>query len=125
MISKETILQELRRSRVAIARDINAVSDEINIAAKLKRSVKARPLAWLGSAAALGYMLAGPKTRRVTSTTPKGTKSIPTVVPARSRWTVFFNSLLMIFKLLLPVLRPALSAYAAQRLGEFAAKNSR
>ena len=125
MISKETILQELRRSRVAIARDINAVSDEINIAAKLKRSVKARPLAWLGSAAALGYMLAGPKTRRVTSTTPKGTKSIPTVVPARSRWTVFFNSLLMIFKLLLPVLRPALSAYAAQRLGEFAANNSR
>lgn len=124
MNSKDKILEELRRSRLAIARDVHAVADEIDIAAKLKRSVKRRPLAWLGSAAALGYILAGPKTRRAAAKGKKGTADMPPAAP-RGGWAVFFSSLLTVFKLLLPVLRPALSAYAAQRLGEFAAKSTR
>lgn len=125
MNSKEKILEELRRSRLAIARDVHAVADEVNIAAKLKRSVKTRPLAWLGSAAALGYILAGPKSRRVAAVKGKKGAVAPVPPPARGGWAIFFSSLLTVFKLLLPVLRPALSAYAAQRLGEFAAKSVR
>ncbi len=124
MNSKEKILEELRRSRLAIARDVHAVAGEVNIAAKLKRSVRTRPLAWIGSAAALGYILAGPKTRRAAAKGKKGAAEVKPAAP-RSGWAVFFSSLLALFKLLLPVLRPALSAYAAQRLGEFAAKTTR
>lgn len=127
MSRKEKILDELRRSRLAIVRDVDAVASEFDIAAKLKKSVRTRPLAWLGSAAALGYILAGPKSRRSASTGGKSKKdkAVAEPAPARGGWGAIFSSLLAIFKILLPILRPALSAYAAQRLGEFASKTTR
>jgi hypothetical protein len=121
MSPKEQILEELRRSRAAIARDAAAVADEINLAAKLKKSVRTRPLAWLGGAAALGWILAGPKKRIVTKTA-KG-KSPEQI--EKSRHVGFWGILLGLFKILLPLARPALSAYAARRLGEMAEKVSR
>lgn len=68
MTRKQEILEELRRSRVAIARDTASIAEEINLVSKIRRSVKTRPLAWLGSAAAIGYILAGPKTRKAPKT---------------------------------------------------------
>jgi hypothetical protein len=124
MRAKEHILEELRRSRVAIARDVQAVGAEFDVAAKLKHSVKTRPLAWMGAATVLGYILAGPKTRS-RKVRGKNSGDISVATGPRSGWAVFFSALLSLFKLLLPVLRPALSAYAAQRLGELAAKNIR
>jgi hypothetical protein len=121
MSPKEKILEELRLSRAAIARDTAAVADEINLASKLKRSVRARPLAWLGGAAMIGWMLAGPKTRVVT----KSAKGKPSARPEKSRPAGFLGILLGLFKIALPLARPALSAYAARRLGEMAEKISR
>lgn len=125
MSRKDSILEELRRSRLAISRDVKAVASEFDITSKVKKSVMARPLAWLGSAAAIGYILAGPKSRRVAISKGKAKKGDVPAAPNRSGWAVFFSGLLALFKILLPVLRPALSAYAAQRLGEFAAKSGR
>ncbi len=122
MSPKEKILEELRLSRAAISRDAAAVADEINLAAKLKKSVRARPLAWLGGAAAFGWILAGPKTRVVTKTA-KGKKSA--TLPEKSRPAGFWGILVALFKIALPLARPALSAYAARRLGEMAEKISR
>jgi hypothetical protein len=107
MSPKEKILQELRLSRAAIARDATAVADEINLAAKLKKSVRTRPLAWLGGAAALGWILAGPKTRTVS----KPAKGKSPALPEKSRPAGFLGILL--------------AAYAARRLGEMAEKISR
>lgn len=121
MTAKEQILEELRRSRAAIARDAAAVAEEINLASKLKKSVRTRPLAWLGGAAALGWILAGPKTRVVTKTA----KGKSPAVAEKTRPAGFWAALLTLFKILLPLARPALSAYAARRLGEMAEKVSR
>jgi hypothetical protein len=121
MSPKEKILQELRLSRAAIARDATAVADEINLAAKLKKSVRTRPLAWLGGAAALGWILAGPKTRTVS----KPAKGKSPALPEKSRPAGFWGILLALFKIAIPLARPALSAYAARRLGEMAEKISR
>jgi hypothetical protein len=121
MSRKDQILGELRRSRDAIARDASAVVDEINLASKLKKSVRARPLAWLGGAAALGWILAGPKTRVVT----KSAKGKSLSHPVKSRPAGFWGILLALFKIVLPLARPVLSAYAARRLGEMAEKISR
>jgi hypothetical protein len=121
MNAKDQIVEELRRSRAAIARDVAAVADEINLSSKLKKSVRARPLAWLGGAAAIGWILAGPKTRVVTKTA----KGKSPGRPEKSRPAGFWGILFGLFKVLLPIARPALSAYAARRLGEMAEKISR
>jgi len=121
MTTKNQILEELRRSRAAIARDAAAVADEVNLASKVKKSVRARPLAWLGGAAAIGWILAGPKTRVVT----KSAKGKSSALPEKSRPAGIWGFLLALFKILLPLARPALSAYAARRLGEMAEKVSR
>lgn len=123
MTSKQQILEELRRSRVAIARDTASIAEELNIVSKIRRSVRTRPLAWLGSAAALGYIFAGPKTRKPAITTPtkKGTKSEKSE-PVRAGRQGLFSVLFHLVKFLFPLLRPALSAYAAQRLGELSSR---
>ena len=123
MTSKQEILEELRRSRVAIARDTASIAEELNLVSKIRRSVTARPLAWLGSAAALGYILAGPKTRKAPKTIPakKGKKSEKSE-PVHTGRQGFFSILFNLAKFLFPLLRPALSAYAAQRLSELSSR---
>lgn len=126
MIAKSELLAEVARSRAAVARDSAALRTELDFAAKLRASVKKSPFAWLGGAAAIGYMLAGPKTRTKTVTKVvkgAGSSSKPRndQRPARG----VFDFLLTAFKLSLPLLRPALSAYAAKRFGEFAEKLSK
>jgi hypothetical protein len=123
MTSKQEILEELRRSRVAIARDTASIAEELDIVSKIRRSVKTRPLAWLGSAAALGYILAGPKTRKTPKniSVKKGAKSEKSE-PARTERQGFFSILFNLAKFLFPLLRPALSAYAAQRLSELSSR---
>lgn len=124
MTPKENILAELARSRTAVARDFSTVRAEVDVAAKLRQSVKCRPFAWLGSAAAIGYMLAGPKqrTRVVTKTVhDRKSKDKPTKPEIRESRSLF-GTLLVLFKIVSPLVRPALAAYAARRFGEFAEK---
>jgi hypothetical protein len=123
MTSKKEILEELRRSRVAIARDTASIAEELNLVSKIRRSVTTRPLAWLGSAAALGYILAGPKTRKAPKTisAKEGTKSEKSETVQTGRQG-FFSILFNLAKFLFPLFRPALSAYAAQRLGELSSR---
>lgn len=123
MTRKQEILEELRRSRIAIARDTSSIAEEMNLVSKIRRSVTARPLAWLGSAAALGYILAGPKTRKVPKvvSNKKGAKPEKNEPAGRGRYG-FFGMLFNLAKFLLPLFRPALSAYAAQRLGELSSR---
>lgn len=123
MTSKQEILAELRRSRAAIARDTASIAEQLDIVSKIRRSVKTRPLAWLGGAAALGYILAGPKTRKTPKTIPtkKGVKSAKNAA-TRTERRGFFSILFHLAKFLFPLLRPALSAYAAQRLSELSSR---
>ena len=124
MTAKQKILEDLRRSRAAIARDAAAITEEINLASKIKRSVLSHPLAWLGSATALGYILAGPKTRIVTKLV-KG-QSADRVEKSRSGLVpVLWSVLLALFKFGFPLARPALTAFAMRRLAELTLKFSR
>ena len=126
MMSKKEILEELRRSRIAIARDTTSIAEGLNLTSKIRRSVTARPLAWLGSAAAIGYILAGPKTRKAPPATRSKKGTSPEKPPApRGGWQILFHLFLNLGRILLPILRPAISAYAAQRLAELSARFSR
>ena len=122
MTTKSEILAEIARSRAAIARDTAAVRAELDVAARVKKSVVMRPFAWLGGAAALGYILAGPKTR--TKTVVKTVKSPKTESGEveKKQPRTFLDILFGLFKLMFPLVRPALSAYAARRVGAMADK---
>jgi hypothetical protein len=123
MKNKSELLAEVARSRAAILRDSSAVRAELDVAAKIQASVRFRPFAWLGGAAALGYILAGPKTRTKTVTKivrGKGTEPAPKKEKKSPRG--FIEILFSLIKLSLPLLRPVLSAYAAKRFGDFAEK---
>jgi hypothetical protein len=124
MSTKEQLLEELRRSRAAIARDAAAIAEEINLASKIKKSVLLHPLAWLSSATALGYILAGPKTRVITKlvkgqSADRLEKSRPLIPP------LLWSLLLALFKFAFPLARPALTAFAMRRLAGLAMKFSR
>lgn len=122
MRSKSELLSEVALSRAAIVRDSVAVRAELDVAAKIQSSVRSRPFAWLGGAAAIGYILAGPKTRTKTVTKFVGEKSKDLLVRGKKKPGGLFHLLLSVGKLSLPLVRPALSAYAAKRFGDFAEK---
>lgn len=122
MSIKADLLANVARSRAAILRDTVAVRAALDVAARIQNSVRSRPFAWLGGAAAIGYFFAGPKTRTKTVTKYVGGKPGKPAREKEKKPRGFFSVLLSIFKLALPLVRPALSAYAAKRFGDFAQK---
>ena len=127
-MTKEQILAELARSRTAMARDSAALRQELDFQAKFNRVVRRNPLAWFGGAAALGWMLAGPKTRTRTRTLVQPAK--PGEKPPRAEEKVVartgFVALLMgLARFLFPLLRPVISTYATKILAEAAGKMAR
>ena len=125
MRDKAEILAEIARSRAAIATDSAMVRAELDLTKHIKNSVKMRPFAWLGGAAALGYILAGPKTRTKTVIkTVKDTREGKTD-GVKKRPRTFLGILFGLFKLAVPFLKPLVTAYATRRLGAFADKLQR
>ncbi|MCK9588054.1 MAG: hypothetical protein WC076_04555 [Terrimicrobiaceae bacterium] len=122
MKSKAELLADIARSRAAIRRDTSAVRAELDLAAKIQNSVRSRPFAWLGGAAAIGYFFAGPKTRTKTVTKIARGKSGDSVSEAKKNPRGFPGLLFSLLKLSLPLVRPALTAYAAKRFGDYAQK---
>lgn len=118
MSAKEELIAEVSRSRAAIAQDSALVSEELNLVSKLKHSVRSRPFAWLGGAAALGYVLAGPKTRTKTVTKFVRGGDKPRIEKKKKHGIL--GGLFAALKFFSPLLRPALSAYAMRRLTKFA-----
>ena len=120
MSRKEKLLADLRLGREAIRRDASSIASELDIAAKVRRSVLSRPFAWLGGALAAGYILAGPKTRTVTKRI-----ETPGAKPKAKAATGLLGTLFALLKILIPVARPILSAYAARRMAEIASRMER
>ena len=123
-MTKEEALAELRLTRQSIARDTTALRAEFDLAARLRSAIRRRPLAWLGGSALLGWIVAGPKTRTRTVTKyvgkPGKAASPDGKTQAKVRSAGFLGLLIAAFRFALPMLKPALSAYAARRLAEMA-----
>jgi hypothetical protein len=124
---KAAYLQELQLSRLAIARDLREVRDEFNVAKKVEKVIRRKPLAWLAGAGLGGFLLATwrrPAARAKVAREEKTHRSKGSAssagVAAPAAKLGFFGMLLAIFKLVFPLARPLLSAYASRRLAEMA-----
>lgn len=127
-MSKERLIAELALTRAAVRQDYKAVRTEMDVAEKLKRVVRQRPFAWLGGAAALGWILSGPKTKKklVTKYVPAQDKRAgKTEKQASGRFAGFITLGLTIFRLVFPYLKPALLNYATQYMSERVGKTGR
>ena len=68
----------------------------------------------------IGFLLAGPKTRTKTVTKLVREKSGAPVRETKKNPHGFIDIFLSLLKFFFPLVRPALSAYAAKRFGDFA-----
>ena len=123
-MTKEQILAEVARSRSSIARDYSAVRQELDFPSKVNQLFRRKPMAWLGGAAALGWLLSGPKTKtRVVTRFLKSDGKLARRVekePASRMGLLGF--LIAVIRFSLPLLKPVLTAYAGKRFADLAAK---
>jgi hypothetical protein len=122
-MTKDEILAELSRSRAGLTRELAALRRELDFKAKLNNIIRRKPNVWLSGAAALGWMLAGPKskTRVVTKVIQPDGK--PLVVKEKGKRRAGLLALLLgLMRFALPVIRPALTAYAGKFFADIATK---
>ena len=123
-MTKEQIQAEVAQSRAAIARDYASVRREMDFQAKLNHLVRRKPMAWLGGAAALGWLLSGPKTktRVVTKFVKSDGKPVRHEEKKPASRLGVLGVLITLVKFSLPLLKPVLTAYAGKRFADIAAK---
>lgn len=121
MIPQE-LLKEVQASRLAIERDIAAFKYRVDIPSRAKDSIRNKPLQWLGGAAAFGFFVSvlRPRRRR-TQTLAKSRAGADVIVDEKKSWTLI-GVLIALIKALMPLARPALTAFAAKRFTEMASK---
>jgi len=119
-MTAEEIRLQIDASRRAIQADYASLRAEMDVAAKAKRAIMQHPLPWLGGAAMLGFLFSGRRREKVRKLKVKGGGEVKTV----EKFT-FFGALLAMFRVLLPLARPAIQAIATQKITEFASRRVR
>jgi hypothetical protein len=110
-------------SRAAITREYVAVRTELDFKSKLDNLVRRKPYAWLGGAAALGWFLAGPKTKTRVVTKVVKPNGTPVVVKEKKKRRAGLIALFLgVIRFAFPLLKPALTAYAGRFFADMATK---
>ena len=127
-MTKDEILAELSRSRAGLTREWVVLRREFDFKAKLNNVLRRKPYMWLSGAAALGWVLAGPKskTRVVTKVIQPDAEGKPVVVKEKGKRRAGLVALLLgLIRLAIPVVRPALTAYAGKLIADMGRKHPR
>jgi hypothetical protein len=103
-----------------------ALRRELDFKAKLNNIIRRKPYVWLSGAAALGWMLAGPKSKTRVVTKVIQSDGKPLVVKEKGKRRAGLLALLLgLMRFALPVVRPALTAYAGKFFADIATKPPR
>jgi hypothetical protein len=122
-MTKDELLAELSTSRAEMTREYAAVRTEFDFKSKLENIVRRRPYLWLSGAAALGWILAGPKSKtRVVTKLVKPNGTPIAVKEKRKRGAGLIALLLGLMRFAFPVVKPALAAYAGKFFADMATK---
>ena len=120
-MTKEEILSELATSRAAIVQGCSALRAELDFKAKFNGLVRRMPYAFVSGATALGWILAGPKTKTRVITKTLVPNGGPAVSVEKKRPRAGLVALLIaLVRFAIPVIRPAALAYAGRRLADMA-----
>lgn len=117
-MTADDIRLEIASSRRAIQADCAALRQELDFATKTKRAIIKHPLQWLGGAAFIGYILSGRKKSRESRRKNRGGSEF--AAPAK-RLTLL-GVILAAARVLFPLARPALTAFAVRKISSFAGR---
>jgi len=126
-MTKDQILREIHQTRDAMGKDYTAVRRELDVRTKFGRAVGSHPATWLGAAAALGWLLAGPKTKTRTVTkfvAKQEGKPLPRTEKKKGSRFGLIGVGLGVGKLFWPMARPFVMNFAQKKLAEATAKFS-
>ena len=122
-MTKDEILAELSRSRAGLTREWVALRREFDFKAKLNNIVRRKPYVWLSGAAALGWVLAGPKSKTRVVTKVIQSDGKPVVIKEKGKRRAGLVALLLgLMRFALPFVRPTLTAYAGKFFADLATK---
>jgi hypothetical protein len=122
-MTKDEILTELSNSRAGLTREWVALRREFDFKAKLNNIVRRKPYVWLSGAAALGWVLAGPKSKTRVVTKVIQSDGKPVVIKEKGKRRAGLVALLLgLMRFALPFVRPTLTAYAGKFFADLATK---
>ena len=126
-MTKQEILDQLATTRAAIVRESVALRTELDFKTKLDNLVRRKPYAWLSGAAAIGWFLAGPKTKTRVVTKMVKDNGTPVVVKEKKKGgrAGFLALLIGVLRFAFPLVKPALTAYAGRIFADMATKRLR
>ncbi len=119
----DSLIREVEASRRAITRDVTALQYQLDLPSRAMDAIGNHPLRWLGGSAAIGFVVAVLSRRSL-----RNKRNAPTLKAASgpatepSKTLTLVGILAGIVKVAMPLVRPALSAFAARRLAEMASK---
>jgi hypothetical protein len=114
---KAQLLQEIERTRLGIGRDFQNLTQELNLMKKASRVFAKKPFHWMAGSAALGFLLSGGLFRRK----EKSAKIRRDSAPQKAEKAFGCGSaLLTLLRMVFPLLKPALVAYASRKMAQLA-----
>jgi len=113
---KSQLIAELERSRSEFAHGVRGLRQDMDVGAHLKHAFVRQKAVWLGGAAIMGWLLAKLPSRK------KKVKVAP-IRSAKVTEAERGGILLTVLNLLVPLLKPAVMAFATKKVQEFASRN--
>lgn len=115
---KSQLIAELERSRSEFAHGVRGLRQDMDVGAHLKHAFVRQKAAWLTGAAITGWLLAKLPTRRK--------KAKPAAIrPPKPSESERGGILLMLLNMLIPLAKPAVTAFATKKVQEFVSRNGR
>ena len=107
----EALSHALAQSRARLSHHATVLADRANVARRLKRSVKRKPVPWIAAAVVLGLLIAArrPKPRRV---------EVHTVQASNGKNSGKLAFVLAAGKIALDAFRPAITSWIGQRISQ-------
>ncbi len=121
-MTRSEALIELDASRAAIARDYRNVRAAADVPTRLKRTFRRHPMPWLGGAATLGWIIAGRGRKRKKVVLEKRVGADGEVKQEKIKSFSILAVLITLVRVVIPVLKPALTALAAKKFADLAVR---
>lgn len=121
-MTRSEALIEIEASRAAIARDYRGLRAASDVPTRLKQTFRRHPIPWLGGAATLGWIIAGRGRGRKKVMLEKRVGEDGKVTNEKIKSFSILTVLITLIRVVLPLLKPALTALAAKKFADLAVK---
>ena len=115
--AKQVILAEISQSRTAVARDLRALRDELNLTEKIRDSVRTHSPLWMGGAATASFLFTRIFRGKKEASAPRKKGDSPRETTAKRLGSLTLGGVsIALVRLLFPLVKSAIFAYATKKI---------